>query len=98
MTPATFIIEADSIIWLASRRVRLSPTSVEGLLTIFEAEGAAALHAELYALHVELGGIPRCSSFRSLTLVSDNSGRAPRDRVRAMLAASVALGDGPEAA
>lgn len=97
MTPATFIIEDGFVIWLAPRRVRLSPTSVEGLLTIFHDEGAAALFNELHELHVELGGIPRCSSFRSLTLVSDNSDRAPRDRVRAMLAASVALGDGDAA-
>lgn len=47
------------------RPVRLSPESVDQLLSIFDAEGAAEQFNDLYQAHINAGGIPRVSSERS---------------------------------
>lgn len=56
-----FVAVAGAVYW---GPVRLSPESCEGLLDIFDREGAAAPFNELYDAHLAVGGCPRVTSIR----------------------------------
>jgi hypothetical protein len=62
--PSPFTLSHGSVHW---QGVRLSGTDCERLLDLFERERAVAPFNELYALHMQAGGIERVSTIINQT-------------------------------
>jgi hypothetical protein len=75
-----FLVENERVVMVGNHApVTLSDGSVEGLLDIYEQEGAADLFNRLYSAQAKALGdlhIPRVSSLRGVALVINNQRRA----------------------